>query len=156
MIDTLEVLLGLLVAVAALALLARKLLVPFPILLVVGGLLLGLVPGLPTIRLNPELVFLVLLPPLLYPAALFTPWRDFSRKSATHLAPGPSGLVLFTTAAVGFLAHYFIKDLPLAAGFVLGSDHFLRLTLCGGNGDYGTLARAPSNRDHPERGEPGQ
>src|SRR5437016_3207476 len=120
MLNLIEVILGLLVAVAGLALLSRKLPIPYPILLVLGGLSLGLIPGLPTVRLNPELVFLCLLPPLLYPAALFTSWRDF-RANLRPISLLAVGLVLFTTAAVGSLAHYFIPDLPLAAGFVLGA-----------------------------------
>src|SRR5882762_4590945 len=100
MLHTVEVVLGILAAVAALALLSRKLPVPYPILLVLGGLALALIPGLPRVPLNPELVFLFFLPPLLFLAI---------------------GLVLFTTTAVAFLAHYFIEGLPLAAGFVLGA-----------------------------------
>src|SRR6266404_1201974 len=115
-----EIFVGLLLAVAVLALVARKLTIPYPILFVVGGLLLGLIPKLPKVRLDPELVFLFFLPPLLFPAALFTPWRDF-RANLRPISLLAVGLVLFTTAAVGFLAHYFIKDLPLAAGFVLGA-----------------------------------
>ena len=120
MLNIIEVVMGLLAAVAALALLARKLPVPYPILLVIGGLVLALIPGLPRVRLNPELVFIFFLPPLLYPAALFTPWRDF-RANLRPISLLAVGLVLFTTAAVGLLAHYFIQDLPLAAGFVLGA-----------------------------------
>src|SRR5437667_1500478 len=120
MIDVVEVVFGLLVAVAALALLARRLRIPYPILLVVGGLLLGLIPGLPRVRLEPDLVFLFFLPPLLYPAALFTSWRDF-RANLRPISLLAIGLVLFTTVLVGFLAHYFVPDLSLAAGFVLGA-----------------------------------
>ena len=120
MLNIIEVVFGLMATVAGLALLARKLSIPYPILLVMGGLLLGLVPGLPRVRLDPELVFLFFLPPLLYPAALFTPWRDF-RANLRPISLLAVGLVLFTTVAVGFLAHYFIPDLPLAAGFVLGA-----------------------------------
>src|SRR5258708_3421790 len=120
MLHTVEVVLGILAAVAALALLSRKLPVPYPILLVLGGLLLALIPGLPRVRLNPELVFVFFLPPLLYPAALFTSWRDFHANLRPILLLA-IGLVLFTTTAVGFLAHYFIEGLPLAAGFVLGA-----------------------------------
>src|SRR5438445_9449483 len=111
---------GLLVAVGTLALLSRKIPVPYPILLVLGGLLLGLIPGLPPVHLSPELVFLVFLPPLLYPAALFTSWRDFhaSLRPILFLAVG---LVLFTTVVVGFLAHALIPGFPLAAGLVLGA-----------------------------------
>ncbi|HYV28995.1 MAG TPA: cation:proton antiporter, partial [Candidatus Eisenbacteria bacterium] len=120
MLHLIEVILALLAAVAGLALLSRRIRVPYPILLVMGGLLLGLIPGLPHVRLNPELVFLVFLPPLLYPAALFTSWRDF-RANLRPISLLAIGLVLFTTVAVGLLAHYFIQDLPLAAGFVLGA-----------------------------------
>jgi len=120
MLILIETVMGLLVAVAALALLARKLPVPYPILLVFGGLVLGVIPKLPRVNLTPELVFLVFLPPLLYPAALFTPWRDF-RANLRPILLLAVGLVLFTTAAAGFLLHYFIPELPLAAGFVLGA-----------------------------------
>src|SRR5206468_4375338 len=114
-----EIFVGLLLAVAVLALLARKLTIPYPVLFVIGGLLLGLVPKLPKVRLDPELIFLFVLPPLLYPAALFTSWRDF-RANRRPIALLAVGLVLFTTVAVAYLAHHFM-DLPLAAGFVLGA-----------------------------------
>src|SRR5712672_2522443 len=114
-----EIFVGLLLAVAVLALLARKLTVPYPILFVIGGLLLGLIPKLPKVRLDPELVFLFFLPPLLFPAALFTSWRDF-RANLRPISLLAIGLVLFTTVAVAYLAHYFMH-LPLAAGFVLGA-----------------------------------
>src|ERR1041384_5940239 len=114
-----EIFVGLLLAVAVLALLARRITVPYPILFVTGGLLLGLVPKLPKVRLDPDLIFLFVLPPLLYPAALFTSWRDF-RSNLRPISLLAVGLVLFTTVAVGYLAHYLI-GLPLAAGFVLGA-----------------------------------
>lgn len=72
-----ETVILLLMAVLALAAFARKLLIPYPILLVIGGLCLGFIPGLPTIRLQPDLVFLVFLPPILWAAAYFTSWREF-------------------------------------------------------------------------------
>src|SRR6185436_10278551 len=84
-----------------------------------GGLLLGLTPGIPRVRLSPDVVFLFFLPPLLFPAALFTSWRDF-RMNLRPIALLAIGLVLFTTVAVAWLANYFM-DLPLAAGFVLGA-----------------------------------
>jgi Na+/H+ antiporter len=114
-----EIFVGLLMAVAVLALLARKLHIPYPILFVIGGLFLGLIPKLPKVGLDPKLVFLFFLPPLLFPAALFTSWRDF-RANLRPISLLAIGLVLFTTVAVALLAHYFI-DLPLAAGFVLGA-----------------------------------
>src|SRR5882672_8564216 len=119
MTGVVEIFVGLLLAVAVLALLARKLHIPYPILFVIGGLLLGLIPKLPKVRLDPELVFLFFLPPLLFPAALFTSWRDF-RANLRPISLLAIGLVLFTTVAVAWLAHYFM-GLPLAAGFVLGA-----------------------------------
>src|SRR2546426_4540293 len=119
MTGVVEIFVGLLLAVAVLALLARKLHIPYPILFVIGGLLLGLIPKLPKVRLDPELVFLFFLPPLLFPAALFPSWRVF-RASLRPISLLAIGLVLFTTIAVALLAHHFM-DLPLAAGFVLGA-----------------------------------
>ncbi|PYM15578.1 MAG: Na+/H+ antiporter [Verrucomicrobia bacterium] len=119
MTGVVEIFVGLLLAVAVLALLARKLHIPYPILFVIGGLLLGLIPKLPKVRLDPELVFLFFLPPLLFPAALFTSWRDF-RANLRPISLLAIGLVLFTTIAVALLAHHFM-DLPLDAGFVLGA-----------------------------------
>lgn len=120
MIQTIETVLGLLIAVAGLALLSRRVPVPFPILLVAGGLLLGLIPGVPLIHLNPEVIFLLFLPPLLYPAALFMPWRDF-RHNLRPILLLAIGLVLFTTLVVGWLAHQLIAGWTLAAGCVLGA-----------------------------------
>src|SRR5262245_43446264 len=114
-----EIFVGLLLAVAILALVARRLTIPYPILFVIGGLLLGLIPKLPKIRLDPELVFLFVLPPLLFPAALFTSWRDF-RANLRPISLLAIGLVLFTTVVVAYLAHHFMA-LPLAAGFALGA-----------------------------------
>src|SRR5471032_92600 len=114
-----DIFVGLLLTVAVLAMLARKLHIPYPILFVIGGLLLGWLPGLPKVTLNPELVFFLFLPPLLFPAALFTSWRDF-RLNLRPISLLAIGLVLFTTVAVAYLAHYFMH-LPLAAGFVLGA-----------------------------------
>src|ERR1039458_2881738 len=120
MTGVVEVFVGLLLAVAALALLARKLHIPYPILFVIGGSLLGLIPKLPKVALDPGLGFLFFLPPLLFPANLFTSWRDF-RANLRPISLLAIGLVLFTTTLVGLLANYFIPDLPLAAGFVLGA-----------------------------------
>lgn len=120
MLYQIDVILGLLLAVAFLAWLARRISVPYPILLVLGGLVLALVPGLPRMHLEPDLVFLFFLPPLLYPAALFTSWRDF-HANLRPISLLAIGLVLFTTCAVGYIAHYFIHGLPLAAAFVLGA-----------------------------------
>src|SRR5271163_230371 len=89
----------LLVFVVVFAAVARKLQTPYPIVLVIAGLLLGLVPGMPRISLNPEIFFLVVLPPLLYSASWVTSWRDLSNNwvSIGMLA---IGLVGFTVLGV--------------------------------------------------------
>src|SRR5579863_6834415 len=112
MIDTVEIFVGMLLAVVVLALFARRFHIPYPIFFVIGGTLLGFVPKLPAVRLNPELIFLAVLPPLLYPAALFTSWRDF-RANLRPISLLAIGLVLFTTTIVAYLAFYFLH-LPLA------------------------------------------
>jgi Na+/H+ antiporter len=108
------------VLVAGLVILANRLSIPYPILLVLGGLALSFVPTLPVIRLDPNLVLFFFLPPLLYPAAIFTSWRDFRRnlRSILFLA---IGLVLATTTVVAWVAHTFIAGLPWAAAFALGA-----------------------------------
>src|SRR5580765_7584132 len=90
--------------VATLALLARKIGVAYPILFVIGGLVLGFIPGLPRVRLDPELVFLLFLPPLLYPAALLTSWRDF-RANLRPIGMLAFRLVIVTTIVIAFVAH---------------------------------------------------
>jgi monovalent cation/hydrogen antiporter len=117
--DQLEVIVGLLVAVAALATLAARIKVPYPILLVLGGSALGFVPGLPEVKLDPDIVFLLFLPPLLYVSALFTSWRDF-RTNIRAISLLAVGLVLMTTFVVAAVVHT-VADLPWAAAFVLGA-----------------------------------
>jgi CPA1 family monovalent cation:H+ antiporter len=119
MMQIVDIFVVLLLSVAIIALLARKLHIPYPILFVIGGLLIGWLPGLPKIQLNSDLVFLFFMPPLLYPAAALTSWRDF-RANLRPISFLAVGLVLFTIVIVAWLAHHFMK-LPLAAGFVLGA-----------------------------------
>jgi len=114
-----EVMMVLLFAVAVLVFCARKVQIPYPIVLVIGGLILGLIPGLPQIRLNPELVFILFLPPLLYPAALFTSWRDF-RENLGSILWLAVGLVLCTIVVTAWFAHQFV-GLPWGSAFVLGA-----------------------------------
>ncbi len=114
-----EAILVLLAAVATLATLANRIKVPYPILLVLGGLALGFVPGLPRVELDPDVVFLLFLPPLLYVSALFTSWRDF-RANLRPISLLAVGLVLMTTCAVAAVAHWAI-ELPWAAAFALGA-----------------------------------
>jgi Na+/H+ antiporter len=110
---------GLLVAVAALAVLARLVRVPYPILLVIGGLAIGFVPGFPEIELDPDLVLLVFLPPLLYAAAFFSNLREL-RANAKPISLLAIGLVIVTTLAVAAAAHWAI-GLPWPVAFVLGA-----------------------------------
>jgi CPA1 family monovalent cation:H+ antiporter len=115
-----EIILGLLAAVAVLAVIARAINIPYPILLVVGGLALGFVPGLPRIELSPDIIFLLFLPPLLYLSAWTTSWRDF-RANRRPIGLLAIGLVLFTTVAVAVVAHMAIPDMPWPVAFVLGA-----------------------------------
>jgi CPA1 family monovalent cation:H+ antiporter len=114
------ILLWLMVAGAGLSVLARPLGVPYPILLVLGGLLLGFVPGLPAVQLPPELVLVLFLPPLLYQAAFFSSPRDL-RADARAITLLAIGLVLATMAAVAVTAHALVEGLPWAAAFTLGA-----------------------------------
>ncbi len=113
-------LLGLLVFLPGLTVLAQSVNVPYPIALVLGGLALGLVPGVPEIELEPDLVLVIFLPPLLYVAAFFANLRDL-RADVRGISLLAVGLVLFTTVAVAALAHAVIDGLPWAAAFALGA-----------------------------------
>lgn len=110
---------ALFVSAAGLNALANWLAVPYPIPLVIGGLVLGLVPGIPDVQLNPDLVLLVFLPPLLYSSAFFADLRAL-RADARTISLTAIGLVLATAAAVGVIAHELI-GLPWAMAFALGA-----------------------------------
>src|ERR687898_3647459 len=113
-------LIGLFVAVAGLSTLARVLSIPYPILLVLGGLVLAVIPGLPEVELEPDLVLVIFLPPLLYSAAFFANLHDLKRdmRAISLLA---IGLVLATMCSVALVAHALIDGLPWAAAFALGA-----------------------------------
>jgi monovalent cation/hydrogen antiporter len=114
------ILMGLLLAVAALLVAAPALHVPYPILLVLGGLALGFIPGVPTLQLPPELVLIAFLPPLLYSAAFFTSLREL-RESIRPIGTLAIGLVLATMTAVAIVAHAMVDDMSWGAAFVLGA-----------------------------------
>ena len=113
-------LLALMVAVAGLSVLARLVRVPYPILLVLGGLVLGFLPGMPDVSLPPELVLVVFLPPLLYWAGFFSSPRDL-RADARSISLAAVGLVLATTVAVAVAANAAVDGLGWAAAFALGA-----------------------------------
>src|ERR1700739_629277 len=110
----------LLLFVVVFAWLAKKLGTPYPIVLVIAGLLLGFIPGIPKVTLNPDLIFLVVLPPLLYAAAWVTPWREFKFNflSIFMLA---FGLVGFTVLGVAGISRWVFAGFDLRLGFVLGA-----------------------------------
>jgi Na+/H+ antiporter len=110
---------ALFVSAAGLNALANWVNVPYPITLVIGGLALGLIPGIPDIHLNPDLVLLVFLPPLLYQAAFFADLRTL-RSDARVIVLNAIGLTLATAAVVGVIAHEVIH-LPWAMSFALGA-----------------------------------
>ena len=114
------VLLMLLVLVAAFAVLAQRLKTPYPIVLVLAGLLLGFVPHVPRVPLNPDLVFLVFLPPLLYASAWQTSWREF-RTNLVSIVMLAVGLVAFTVIGVALFSDHVVSALDFKSGFVLGA-----------------------------------
>ncbi|HYK81597.1 MAG TPA: Na+/H+ antiporter [Gemmatimonadales bacterium] len=115
-----DTVLALLVGVTFLALVARRLDVPTPAVLVAGGLLVALAPGLPAVQFDPQLVFLVFVPPLLYRASLLASYRDVRANLRPILLLGV-GHVLFVTAAVAWVAHLTVPGLPWASAFALGA-----------------------------------
>lgn len=114
-----ELILGLLAAAAALAALARRLTIPYPVVLVIGGAVLAAIPGVPTITVRPDVVFLVFLPPLLYWGAVSTSSAEL-RHSIGPILVLAVGLVLATVLAVAAVAHVAI-GLSWPAAFVLGA-----------------------------------
>jgi Na+/H+ antiporter len=114
------VLAGLLFSVAVLVTAARVLAVPYPIFLVLGGLAIGFIPGLPHVELEPDLVLLIFLPPLLYSASFFTSLKDL-RQNIRPIGMLSIGLVLATALAVAVVAHAVIDGMSWPAAFVLGA-----------------------------------
>jgi CPA1 family monovalent cation:H+ antiporter len=119
MSSTIQVLVVLLAVVAAVAVIANRLKVPPSILLVLTGVVIALVPGLPPVELAPELVLLLILPPVIYNSAFLMSWREFqfNLRPITLLAVGG---VVFTTLAVAAAAHW-VMDIAWPVGFLLGA-----------------------------------
>lgn len=109
----------LLFAVFFLVMLARRIRVAYPIFLVIAGLAISFIPGIPELHLDPDLIFLIFLPPLLYEAAWYTSWNDFW-KWKRPIALLAFGLVFFTSLVVAYASTALIPGFTLALGFLLG------------------------------------
>lgn len=116
---TLLYILVLLFAVFLLVMLAKRIRVAYPIFLVIAGLAISFIPGIPELHLDPELIFLIFLPPLLYEAAWYTSWNDFW-KWKRPIALLAFGLVFFTSIVVAHASTALIPGFTLALGFLLG------------------------------------
>jgi CPA1 family monovalent cation:H+ antiporter len=119
MIATIQILIVLLIAIAAVAILAARINIPSSILLVITGVALALLPGLPAVRIAPDVVLLLVLPPVIYSSAVAMSWREFrfNLRPITLLAVG---CVVFTTVAVAAAGHWLL-GLSWQVGFVLGA-----------------------------------
>lgn len=115
-----ELMLGLLIAVAALVTIARRIGVAYPVFLVVGGLALGFVPGVPRIEIDPDAIFLIVLPPLLYLGAYFTPIRSL-RENLTTISSLAVGLVIASACAAAAVVHVLVPAMPWSVAMVLGA-----------------------------------
>jgi CPA1 family monovalent cation:H+ antiporter len=118
--ENVSLILLLLFGITFLGLVSYRYKFPFPIVLVLSGLAISLIPGLPVISLNPEIVFIIFLPPLLYAAAWNTSWHQF-KAAISPIARAAVGLVLFTTLLVAVAAHTMIPDLGWPMAFLLGA-----------------------------------
>jgi CPA1 family monovalent cation:H+ antiporter len=110
----------LLTAIVVVALIAKRLEMPYPIAFVIGGSLLAFVPALPRFELDPQWVFLIFLPPLLFSGGWLTDWKTF-RDNARPIALLSIGLVVFTTGIVAIVAHHLMPHIGWASAFVLGA-----------------------------------
>ncbi|MDB5246921.1 MAG: Na+/H+ antiporter [Segetibacter sp.] len=118
--ENFEIVIFLLTILITLSAFADKIKLPYPILLVVVGLIIGFVPFLPDLEMNPDIVFLIFLPPLLYDAASKTSWHDF-KKEIRPISTLAITLVFCTTVSVAVAAHYLIPGFTWPLAFVLGA-----------------------------------
>jgi len=119
-VRTAQLLLALLIAVAALVTLARRLKTPYPVLLLIGGLILGAIPGLPRVEVAPDAVLLLVLPPIVYVAAFFTPIRSFHANLA-NIVSLAIALVLASTFAVAAVAVALVAGMTMPIAIALGA-----------------------------------
>ena len=110
----------LLTSIVIVAVIAKRFELPYPIAFVVGGSALAFVPNVPTFQLDPNWVFLIFLPPLLWAGGWLTDWRTF-KENARPIGLLAIGLVVVTTGVVAIVAHALIPALPWASAFVLGA-----------------------------------
>jgi Na+/H+ antiporter len=118
--ENIAIIILLLFGIAFIGILCNKYKFPFPIALVLSGVAISLIPGLPVIALSPDVVFILFLPPLLYEAAWNTSWHDF-KANLRPIGLAAIGLVLFTTVLVAVAAHWLIADLSWPAAFLIGA-----------------------------------
>lgn len=116
----LEIVLIMLAVAVLLGRFSDALRVPYPVLLVIAGMLLAFLPGLPKIELDPMLVLALFLPPLLFASAYYTSWREF-RMYLRPILMLAIGLVTATTLGVGVAFKYLVPEVPWAAAFLLGA-----------------------------------
>lgn len=118
--ENITIIVALLFGITFLSLLSKRFGFPFPIVLVLSGVAISMIPGLPIVELNPDVVFLIFLPPLLYSAAWNTSWHDF-KAAIRPISLASVGLVFFTTAAVAVAAHWLIPNLNWPLAFLIGA-----------------------------------
>lgn len=118
--DNFRIIIFILAILIGLSAVIDKLKIPYPVLLVLVGLTIGFIPGLPNLPLDPDVIFFIFLPPLLYDAASRTSWHDFKANLRPISALGIS-LVFFTTVVVAITAHYFIPEFGWPVAFLLGA-----------------------------------
>ncbi len=119
MTETFQILILLLAVISLVGVIAKRLQIPAAILLVITGVGLALIPGLPSLQLAPDLVLLLVLPPIIYWDAVKMSWKEF-RFNLRPIALLAIGCVVFTTVAVAAAAH-FLLGFPWAVAFVLGA-----------------------------------
>jgi len=118
--ENITVIIMLLFGVAFLSLISKRYNFPIPIVLVMCGVIISVVPGLPVVALSPEIVFIIFLPPLLYHAAWHTSWSEF-KQTIRPITLAAVGLVFFTTGLVAVVAHWLIDDISWPLAFLLGA-----------------------------------
>ena len=119
MLQNLAFYLTLVIVIVLLIMLAQKIKVAYPVLLVLAGLGISFIPGIPIVEIEPELIFFIFLPPLLYEAAWNSSWKELWRWRRIVFSFA-FVVVFFTAIVVAFAANYLIPGFSLALGFLLG------------------------------------